>query len=585
MSNLKYRLLVIAALVAASLWALFPRTVIERVQRNGVLVTDTVRRVPLRRGLDLQGGMRLTLEVDQSKGAVANPSEAIDRALTVVRNRIDALGVAEPIVQKAGNDRMLVELPGVDDPARAEKVIQQAAFLEFQITDKTQALERSLSRLDAIAAQALPQVAGRAPVGQPASAGVPTGGGAVSGLFTTDTGRRDPGAGDTTRRDTTRRDTSAGLVAAAGSAPRDSAPRADTVGRPASSNGAFTKAVAPGQVPGQYYVAEADYLRLQLLLDRPDVQAALPPGKVLRWGTDTVVDGQSRAVFRPLYVLDTRPIITGEYLTEARPQSDPVDGNKVEFQLNREGGRRFQNETARHIKDHMAVVLDKRVITAPQIQSAIGTNGQITLGGGTLQEAQNLAIVLKAGALPAPLKVAETREIGPSLGRDSINKGITAGVVAVVLVVAIMVGYYRLSGLLAVGGLVLYMLYTLATLAGFNATLTLPGLAGFVLSIGIAVDANVLIFERIREELDQGRPVRTAIDEGFRHAMTAIVDSNVSTALTALVLFQFGTGPVQCFAVTLLAGIAASMISSIFVVRTFYLLWMGRAASPRTLSI
>ena len=577
MSNLRYRVLVIVALVAASLWALFPRTVVERVQRNGVLVTDTIRRVPLRRGLDLQGGMHLTLELDQSQGAVANPADAIERALTVVRNRIDALGVAEPIVQKAGDDRILVELPGVDDPARAQDVIQQAAFLEFQITDKTQALERSLPRLDALAAQQLPKVAAAAGQATPA-AGAPAGKGAVDNLFTkVDTTRRDSTRRDSTRGDSTRRDTTA--VAAVGdSAPRDSA-------RPAGANGAFSKAIAPGQVPGQYFVSEADYVRLQPLVDSPAAQAALPPGKVLRWGTDTIVDGQTRAVFRPLYVLDSRPIITGEYLTEARPQSDPVEGNKVEFQLSREGGRRFQNETARHIKDHMAVVLDKRVITAPQIQSAIGTNGQITLGGGSLQEAQNLAIVLKAGALPAPLKVAETREIGPSLGRDSINKGITAGVVAVVLVVAIMIGYYKFSGLLAVGGLLLYVLYTLATLAGFNATLTLPGLAGFVLSIGIAVDANVLIFERIREELDAGRPVRSAIDEGFRHAMTAIVDSNVSTALTALVLFQFGTGPVKGFAVTLLAGIAASMISAIFVVRTFYLLWLGRGTTAKTLSI
>lgn len=589
MSNLKYRLLVIAALVAASLWALFPRTVIERVQRNGVFVTDTVRRVPLRRGLDLQGGMHLTLEIDQSKGAVANPADAIERALTVVRNRIDALGVAEPIVQKGGNDRILVELPGVDDPARAQAVIQQAAFLEFQITDKTQALERSLPRLDAIAAQQLPKLATGPAAGQgtPGAAGTPAGQGAVTNLFTkgADTTRRDSTRRDSTRRDSTRRDTAAVVAAARDSAPRDSARAADSAARPAASNGAFSKAVAAGQLPGQYFVAEADYLRLQGLLDRPDVQAALPPGKVLRWGADTIVDGQTRAVFRPLYVLDTRPIITGEYLTEARPQSDPVEGNKVEFTLNREGGRRFQNETGRHIKDYMAVVLDKRVITAPQIQSAIGVNGQITLAGGSLQEAQNLAIVLKAGALPAPLKVAETREIGPSLGRDSIQNGITAGVVAVVLVVAIMVGYYKLSGLLAVGGLLLYMLYTLATLAGFNATLTLPGLAGFVLSIGIAVDANVLIFERIREEINAGRPVRSAIDEGFRHALPAIVDSNVSTALTALVLFQFGTGPVKGFAVTLLAGIAASMVSAIFVVRTFYMLWLGRGAAPRTLSI
>lgn len=571
MSNLKYRLLIIVALVAASLWTLFPRTVVERVKRNGVFVTDTVRRVPLRRGLDLQGGMHLTLEVDESKGAVQNKSEALDRAIRVVRNRIDALGVAEPIVQKAGEERIYVELPGVDDPERAEDVIRQAAFLEFQITDETQALERSLSRLDAIAARRLPQLAAQTAAVPGAPTPAATGAGALGGLLRA--------GGDSARADTARGDT------AAVAATTDSARPADSAARPGATNGIFSRAVSPGQIPGQYVVADADYDRLRALVELPEVQSALPPGKVLRWGADSIVDPSAGRIYRTLYVLDARPIITGEYLTDARPQSDPVEGNLVQFTLSREGGRRFQNETGRHIQDNMAVVLDQRVITAPTIQSAIGTNGQITLGGGSLQDAQDLAIVLRAGALPVQLTVAETREIGPSLGRDSINKGMVAGAVAVGLVIAIMIGYYKFSGLLAVGALVLYVLYTLATLAGFNATLTLPGLAGFVLSVGIAVDANVLIFERIREELDAGRTVRTAVDEGFRHAMSAIIDSNVSTSLTALVLYQFGTGPVRGFAVTLLAGIAASMVSSIFVTRTFFLLWLGRSTAPRSLSI
>jgi preprotein translocase subunit SecD len=233
----------------------------------------------------------------------------------------------------------------------------------------------------------------------------------------------------------------------------------------------------------------------------------------------------------------------------------------------------------------MAIVLDGRVMTAPVIQSAIGTNGQITMGGKGLADAQDLALVLRAGALPVPLRIAQTQAIGPSLGTDSIHKGLEASIIAVALVVIIMLVYYRFSGFLAVCGLVLYMLYTLAALAGFDAVLTLPGIAGFVLSIGMAVDANVLIFERIREELDAGKSVRLAIDEGFRHAMSAIVDSNVSTALTAAVLYQYGTGPVKGFAVTLLAGIAASMITAIFVVRTFYLLWLNRSHRVESLSI
>jgi preprotein translocase subunit SecD len=233
----------------------------------------------------------------------------------------------------------------------------------------------------------------------------------------------------------------------------------------------------------------------------------------------------------------------------------------------------------------MAIVLDYRVMTAPVIQSVIGTNGQITMGGKDLAAAQDLALVLRAGALPVPLRVAEVRNIGPSLGQDSINKGIRATLIAVLIVIVIMIGYYRFSGVLAVFGLMLYMLYTLAVLAGFDAVLTLPGLAGFVLSIGIAVDANVLIFERTREELARGKTVRTSIDEGFRHAMPAIVDSNVSTILTAAVLYQYGSGAVKGFAVTLIAGIAASLVTSIFVVRTLYLLWLSRTRGAQTLSI
>jgi len=548
--NLKYRVLCIVALVAASIWALFPRTVVERVKRNGEFVYDTVRRVPLKRGLDLQGGMHLALEVDESKGLVPDKSKAIDNALKVVRNRIDEFGVSEPVVQKAGSDRIIVELPGIDDPRRAQDVVQKSAFLEFQITDKTQALEKSLPRLDAVLKDKKLAVAS---TGTAARTDTATSAGLQS-LFTADTSKK----ADSSQTDSAK-------AAAA------------TMGGP----GAFSKLVQQGQMAGEYYVAQTDVGTMSQYLALPEVSAALPPGKVLRWSSDTVSLGNR--VYRALYVLDAKPIITGEFLTDAKPNTSPTEGNLVQFTMNNEGARRFRTETSRHIGDFMAIVLDQRVMGRPPvIQSSIGANGQITMGGKDLQAAQDLALVLRAGSLPVPLKVVEVVQIGASLGQDSIHKATTAGVIAIALVVIIMLGYYRFSGALAVAGLALYLLYTLAALAGFSAVLTLPGLAGFVLSIGIAVDANVLIFERIREELNHGKTVRTAIDEGFRHAMSAIVDSNVSTALTAAVLYQYGTGPVRGFAVTLLAGIAASMITSIFVVRTFYMLWLNRSGEAQT---
>lgn len=551
--SLKYRIAIIFGLIAASIWTLFPRTVVERVKRDGEFVYDTVKRVPLKRGLDLQGGMHLALEVDESKGLIADKSKAIDNALKVVRNRIDEFGVSEPVVQKAGSDRIIVELPGIDDPRRAQDVVQKSAFLEFQITDETQALERALPRLDAILKDKKVATATAAPGGKRDSA---PGAAGLQSLFTADTTKK------------------------ADSAATDSAAAAPTVGGP----GAFSRLIQQGDMPGEYYVAQNDIPLVTQYLAMPEVQAVLPPGKVIRWSSDTV--SLANVIYRPLYVLDAKPIITGEFLTDANPNTDPIEGNLVQFTMNNEGARRFRMETARHIKDYMAIVLDQRVMGRPPvIQSAIGANGQITMGGKPLQAAQDLALVLRAGSLPVPLKVVEIRQIGASLGQDSIKKGITAGTIAIALVVFIMIGYYRFAGVLAISGLVLYILYTLAALAGFDAVLTLPGLAGFILSIGIAVDANVLIFERIREELALGKTIRTSVDEGFRHAMSAIVDSEVTTALTAAVLYQYGTGPVRGFAVTLLAGIAASLITAIFVVRTFFLIWLNRSPNTRTLSI
>jgi preprotein translocase subunit SecD len=471
--KLKYRLLLIGACLAVSGYALVPRQVIERVNRDGHFVYDTVRRVPLKRGLDLQGGMHLALEIDESKGVVADKADAIQRALEVVRNRIDQFGVTEPNIQTVGSDRIIVELPGIDDPQRAQEIVQRSAFLKFQITDETGALERTAGRLDAI----LKERGITAPTG-------------------TDTGRTPA---------------TKSLFAKADTAKRDSASK-DTVAT--STSGPFSTKLRPGGLPGLYVVAAEDFPLFDRAVSHPAVQGAMPPGKVLRWGVDSI-----GAQYRTLYVLDEHPITTGTYILDARPAQDPMNGTIVNFKLTNEGGRKFRQETARHLQDYMAIVLDDRVVTAPIINSAIGSDGMIQLGQGrNITEAQDLALVLRAGALPVPLRVVEIRTIGASLGDDAIRQGLSAGILGLSLVVLIMVVYYRFSGFLAVMGLVFYSIITLAILAAFDATLTLPGLAGFVLSIGMAVDANFLIFERIREELTGGKTIRLAIEEGFRHA-------------------------------------------------------------------
>jgi preprotein translocase subunit SecD len=477
------------------------------------------------------------LEVDESKGPIPDCVDAIQRAERVVRTRINEFGTTEPVVQIIGRCRLIVELPGEKDPARAKDVVQRTAFLEFRITDMKNLFRDALPQIDAALRRAGVKAAGAAPS-------------AMAQLF----------GGDTSK------------------AARDSA--AD-----ANAPGALSSLLFQGQLPGEFLVPEEQWPVVDSLLARPDVRPLVPRGIDLRWGAEP--ESRGARSFRPLYAVESRAIITGEELQKATARRDQLTNQSiVAFQLSRRGGRIFAQETARHIEHNMAIILDGRVQGQPPvIRSQIGANGQIELGSKPLQEASDLALVLRAGALPAPLQIVEERTIGPSLGKDSITAGVRAGLIAVGLVVVIMVAYYRFSGVLAVAALALYVVFSLGGLAMFGFTLTLPGLAGFALSIGMAVDANVLIFERIREELALGKSVRLAVDEGFKHAMSAIWDSNLTTALTAFILYLVGTGPVQGFAITLLIGIFASMISAIFVTRTLFLIWLQRRPAMTTVSI
>jgi preprotein translocase subunit SecD len=562
--TLRTRLLLIAGLIALSVFYLIPRKVPlrERDPATGVMTTRTVERVPLKLGLDLQGGMHLALELDQSKKVSADPPRDLELALTVLRKRIDEFGVTEPLIQKVGNERIVVELAGITDPVRAKAIVQRSAFLEFKITDETAALEKAIPAMDR-ALRSL-GVKGGAQPQQPS---------AVQQLLGGDTARK------TDARDTARKTGAKDTAAAKDSAAKDTS---------AVVGGVLAGLIQPagaGGVPGEYAVPEPAYLRVDSMLNLPAVARHLPRGIALRWSASPTSVGVEPVRF--LYALQDKSIVTGSNLVDAQAQLDPLtNGPIVTFELDRAGGRKFGDETGKHVGDYMAILLDGRVQGRPPvIQSRIGRNGQITLGGKNLQEAQDLALTLKAGALPIPLKIIEERQVGPTLGQDAIRSGIVSGIIGTLFVVTIMVLYYRMAGALAILALALYVLLTLGALAMLDATLTLPGLAGLVLSIGIAVDANVLIFERIREELAAGKTVALAVNEGFRHAMSAIIDSNVTTVLTGLFLFQFGTGPVKGFAVTLILGIIASMITAIFVTRTLFMLWLNRKPAMATLSI
>ena len=567
LATIRNRLILIALLIVASIAYLIPRTVTVRERGpDGVMHDVKIKRVPLKLGLDLQGGMHIGLDLDQSQKVSANPSGDLDIALGVLRKRIDQFGVTEPVIQKVG-DRIVVELAGLKEPERAKAIVTSNAFLEFRLTDKSGAFENSLPAMDRALAQL--GVKSVTPAGAAPAKGVEA---LLAGKDTTK-----QAASDTTRAkaaalaDTTKAKAATDTLAKVGSVLQSLI---------TSSN-----AVGLGNMPGEFVVPESAYPRVDSLLHLPEIKRLWPRGVDLKWSQAALASGADQV--RLLYALEDKPIVTGESLDDATAQIDQLTNRPiVNFELDRAGGRRFGQQTGAHVGDYMAIVLDNYVQGRPPvINSRIDRRGQIELGGRSIADAQDLALTLKAGSLPVPLKIVEEKQVLASLGEDSIHQGITAGIVGTICVIVIMVGYYRMSGVLAVAALALYLLFTLAGLSAVEATLTLPGIAGIALSIGIAVDANVLIFERIREELIAGRSIRVAVDEGYRHAMAAIIDSNVSTVLTALFLFQFGTGPVKGFAVTLILGIAASMITAVFVTKTFFSIWLDHKSDASTLSI
>jgi preprotein translocase subunit SecD len=506
-------------------------------------------------GLDLQGGMHLVLEVDDPEGTMTAEAKAdmIDRVDRIIRTRIDEFGVREPLIQKVGGERLIVELAGITDEEQAKGIVTRNAFLEFKLVLPTTELEAALPRIDRAIVAALGVDSIRA-LGR-------------------DVEDRGQDIQDILFRG---RDT---LAAARARAAADSAEAEASALRPFSSLLSF------GDIPGTFLVDVADVPVAQMFLSLPEVQRALPRGQALHWGAEVAARGVQ--TYRYLYVLTEDPFLTGEQLEDAAAERDPqFNQSIVRFELSRQGGREFSRFSGANVGNHLAIVLDGEVMSAPVIRDRIGARGQIEMGQGTpLEEARDLALVLRAGALPARINIVEERTVGPSLGQESIDQGIVAGFVGVFFVVAIMMVYYKVAGALAVGALAIYTLLVLGGLAGLDATLTVPGIAGLILSIGMAVDANVLIFERIREELAKGRATRTAVDDGFRHALSAIVDSNITTLLTALILFQFGTGPVRGFAVTLSIGIVASFVSALYVTRTFFLIYVSRKKASDPIAI
>jgi len=401
-----------------------------------------------------QEGDRVKVLLAMDPGQIEEiKKSAVDQALETIRNRIDEFGVSEPEIARQGQNRILIQLPGVKDVQRAKDLIGRTALLEFKLVDDVNSLQRALA----------------------------------------------------------------------------------------------------GEIPF---------------------------GDVILY--QRVEDPKTGAVRKVPYLIQDKTLMTGDALQDARVRFDQYNNRPyVSLSLKSIGAREFDRITAENVGRHLAIILDNNVYSAPVIKQRISGGQAVIEGSFTLDEAKDLAIVLRAGSLPAPVQILEERTVGPSLGQDSINKGIKSIVIGGILVVLFMIIYYRAAGIVADLALIMNLIIIVGVLAAFRATLTLPGIAGLVLTVGMAVDANVLIFERIREELRLGKTPMAAIDAGYAKAFLTIMDANITTLIAALVLLQFGTGPIKGFAVTLSIGIVASMFTAIVVTRFVFDLVLNRVRVKR----
>lgn len=511
-------------------------------------------------GLDLQGGMRLVLEVDKSGLKKDEAKDVLDRAYTVIENRINALGVAEPTIQKQGSDRLIVELPGLKDEAAAKDVIGRTAQLQFHLQRETAQLERAVTIIDNVIA------------GKDVSDTAVTDSAAIEQEEAQSLADRMFG-GEGEEQDTEAADTATAAV--------------ETEGDLLEGVNSFRELLTA--IGEQVGASTKDKPKIAAILERTDVREALEGaglgGNVFLWSHDsTVVNGQP---YQTLYYLKGRAEMKGDVVKDAWPELDQgglSGGYAVSLELNHRGARRFSRVTGANVGRNLAIVLDSTVYSSPTIKQKIPLGRAEITGSFSMEEARNLSIVLRAGALPAELSVIEERTIGPSLGQDSVVKGMYAAIGGLILVVAFMAVYYGLSGVIADFALLLNIVFVLAIMAGINATLTLPGIAGLVLIIGMSVDANVIVFERIREELRVGKTVRSAIAAGYSRALLTILDANITTLMTAMILLWIGTGPIRGFAITLIIGIIVSLFTALFVTRVIFDLITARG-SVKKLSI
>ncbi|GAB4128678.1 MAG: protein translocase subunit SecD [Ignavibacteriales bacterium] len=443
----------------------------------------------------------------------AQEKDAITRAIEIISNRVNQYGVSEPNIQQIGARRIVVELPGVAKEEEAKKLLQGSALLEFKLVKEADFTIPIMQRIDEI----------------------------LAGTSV-----------DSTKKDTT--------------------------SNKELSKEEFAKkhpffAIAMINQQSQFadaFVKESDMAKLNSYLNRDEVKNAIPDNVEFLYSAKPEVVQEGENIFR-LYLVNKNSELTGGVIVDAQANIDPSTTQAiVNMQMNSEGAREWARITGANIKKRCAIVLDGAVYSAPVIQVKIPNGSSQISGMADMNEAKLLEIVLKAGALPAPLELIEERTVGPSLGQDSISAGLNSFFWGFLLVAVFMIVYYKISGAVADMALFFTVLFIMGILAGFHATLTLPGIAGIILTIGMAVDANIIIYERIREELATGKTVKAAIEGGFSNSFSAIFDSNITTFFTGIILYQFGSGPIQGFALTLMIGIIATLFSALVITRVVF---------------
>ncbi len=458
--------------------------------------------------------------------------DAITRAIEVIRNRVDRFGVTEPSIQRQGSRRIVVELPGIDDPERVRRLLKGTARLEFRLMADPGELNQSLQRM--IEHYEVDVAAGRV----------------ENADASEDEALADSAASDTSFDVSQLLSNDDDIVA--GNALLD-----------------VLSPVGQGTVMlGE--VSEQDTSEFNALMREPSVLRLLPRDIELLYHANPSNPGGGVELY-PILAVNTNSELTGEVITDARADFDQTTNQPlVSMKMNSEGSRVWSRLTGANIGKNVAIVLDGAVYSYPTVISKIsGGNSQIT-GLESQAEADDIVTVLKSGALPAPVNIVEERTVGPSLGVVARQSGLMSIIVGLSIVALFMIFYYRGGGMVADLALIINIIFILGILAGFQATLTLPGIAGIVLTIGMAVDANVLIFERIREELATGKTLKASIDGGYSKALSAIIDANITTFFVGIILFSFGVGPIQGFAVTLMAGILASLFSAIVFTRIIF---------------